>query len=141
VQPCGQSAISPGPHCNLNLRRAPFGRAQQQNLIEEATVFGLETTFGVPPGHTLRLVRTVRRGSDGEVWEQEHEEYDTAGRLVAVYESWPGGAPSLAGREGGGDGRGGYVKYSPDGRLLRRFYAAPRMVNKTVDRAATWARL
>ena len=42
--------------------------------------------FGVPAGHSLRLVRAAPRG--GEVWEWEHEEYDARGALVAVYESW-----------------------------------------------------
>jgi hypothetical protein len=71
------------------------------------------------------LVRAFRRGRGGDIWEWEHEEYDCAGRLVAVYESWSCGAPSPAGREGGIDGQGGFVKYAPDGRLLRRSNIAP----------------
>ncbi len=85
----------------------------------------VEQAFGVPAEHSLRLVRAVRRSGPREVWEREHEEYDAAGRLVAVYESWSEGAASPAGREGGADGQGGYVKYSPDGRLLRRANGAP----------------
>ena len=82
--------------------------------------------FGVPAGHALLLVRTLRRGARGKIQEWEHEEYDRAGSLVAVYESWASGLVSPAGREGGADGRGGYVKYALDGRILRRSKAAPR---------------
>jgi hypothetical protein len=73
-----------------------------------------EEAFGLPAGHTLRLVRTARRG---DVWEWEHEEYDGRGALVAVYESWSRGATSPAGGRGAG---GGFVKYSPHGWVLRR---------------------
>ncbi len=44
-----------------------------------------EEAFGVPAGHSLRLVRAAPRGGDVREW--EHEEYDRDGRLVAVYES------------------------------------------------------
>jgi hypothetical protein len=88
-------------------------------------VSAFEEAFGVPAGHVLRLVRIVRRGLGADVWEREHEEYDREGRLVAVYESWSCGGPSPAGREGGAGGRGGFVKYAPDGRILRRCDAAP----------------
>ena len=81
-----------------------------------------EEAFGVPAGHSLRLVRTAPRGSDA--WEWEHEEYDRAGKLVAVYESWSrGAASSPAGGRGAGDG---FVKYSPNGWVLRRSEAAAR---------------
>lgn len=77
----------------------------------------IEEAFGVPAGHTLRLVRAARRG--GETWEWEHEERDRDGRLVAVFESWSrgGAAPPAAGQDGGA---GGFVKYSPSGWVLRR---------------------
>ena len=78
----------------------------------------IEKAFGVPAGHSLRLVRAARRG--GGMWEWEHEERDRDGRLVAVFESWsPRGddAPPAAGRDGG---EGGFVKYSPSGWVLRR---------------------
>ena len=81
-----------------------------------------EEAFGVPAGHTLRLVRAARRG--GGMWEREHEERDGDGRLVAVFESWSrGDAPFAAGRDGGA---GGFVKYSPSGWVLRRSGADAR---------------
>ncbi len=81
-----------------------------------------EEAFGVPAGHALRLVRAARLG--GEVWEWEHEEYDARGALVAVYESWSrGGAPPAGGQGGVG---GGFVKYSPQGWVLRRSGAEAR---------------
>ncbi len=46
----------------------------------------MEKAFGVPAGHSLRLVRAARRG--GGMWEREHEERDRDSRLVAVFESW-----------------------------------------------------
>ncbi len=79
-----------------------------------------EKAFGVPAGHSLRLVHTAPRG---EVWEWEHEEYDARGALVAVFESWSRGAASPA----EGQGReGGFVKYSPNGWVLRRSGADAR---------------
>ena len=84
----------------------------------------IEQAFGVPAGHTLRLVRAARRG--GGMWEWEHEERDDNGRLVAVFESWsPRGAaaPPAAGRDGDA---GGFVKYSPSGWVLRRSGADAR---------------
>ena len=81
-----------------------------------------EEVFGVPAGHTLRLVRAARRG--GDMWEREHEERDRDGRLVAVFESWSrGAAPPEAGRDGDA---GGFVKYSPSGWVLRRSGADAR---------------
>ena len=80
---------------------------------------GSEEAFGVPAGHSLRLVRAAPRG--GDAWEWEHEERDRDGRLVAVYASWSpprGAAPPAWGR--GGAGSGGFVKYSPHGWVLRR---------------------
>jgi hypothetical protein len=94
----------------------------------------VEQAFGVPAEHSLRLVRALRRSGPREVWEREHEEYDAAGRLVAVYESWSEGAASPAGREGGADGYGGYVKYSPDGRLMHRFTYAPTRTKPSFQR-------
>ena len=84
-----------------------------------------EMVFGVPMGHSLRLVRRIQRRAGSADWEQEHEEYDRHGRLVAICENWSCGAASPAGREGGASGRGGYVKYAPDGRVLRRCDAGP----------------
>ena len=84
-----------------------------------------EQAFGVPVGHSLRLVRAAPRGR-GEVWEWEHEERDRDGRLVAVFESWSrggGDAPPAAGQDGGA---GGFVKYSPSGWVLRRSGADAR---------------
>ena len=79
-----------------------------------------EEAFGVPGGHSLRLVRTALRGSDVRKW--EHEEYDRNGRLVAVYESWSCGDALPAGGRGGG----GFVKYSPNGWVLGRSKADTR---------------
>ena len=79
-----------------------------------------EEAFGVPGGHSLRLVRTALRGSDVREW--EHEEYDARGALVAVYESWSCGDALPAGGRGGG----GFVKYSPNGWVLRRSKADAR---------------
>ena len=81
----------------------------------------MEKAFGVPAGHSLRLVRAARRG--GETWEWEHEERDRDGRLVALYESWSRGAAPPAGGQGGGSG---FVKYSPHGWVLRRSGADAR---------------
>ena len=81
----------------------------------------IEEAFGVPAGHTLRLVRAARRG--GGMWEWEHEERDDHGRLVAVFESWSRGAASPAGAHSGGSG---FVKYSPHGWVLRRSDANAR---------------
>ena len=82
----------------------------------------IEEAFGVPAGHTLRLVRAARRG--GELWEWEHEERDRDGRLVAVFESWSrGDSLPAAGQDGGA---GGFVKYSPSGWVLRRSEADAR---------------
>ena len=83
----------------------------------------IEQAFGVPAGHSLRLVRAARRG--GETWEWEHEERDRDGRPVAVYESWSRGdyAPPAAGQDGGA---GGFVKYSPSGWVQRRSGADAR---------------
>ena len=79
-------------------------------------MLAFERAFGVPAGHSLRLVRAAPRG--GEVWEWEHEEYDARGALVAVFESWSRGAAPPTGGQGGGGG--GFVKYSPQGWVLRR---------------------
>jgi hypothetical protein len=79
---------------------------------------GFEDAFGVPAGHSLRLVRSASRGHVGrgragaEVRWWEHEEYDEHGRLVAVYESW------TQERDGGGGGGLAFVKYSPYGWVL-----------------------
>ena len=80
-----------------------------------------EEAFGVPAGHSLRLVRAAPRGGDVREW--EHEEQDARGALVAVYESWSRGADPP--EEGLGAG-GGFVKYSPHGWVLRRSMADAR---------------
>ena len=77
--------------------------------------------FGVPAGHSLRLVRIAQRS---EVLEWEHEEYDARGAFVAVYESWSRAAAPPAGSQ---DGHlGGFVKYSPNGWVLRQSDAYAR---------------
>ena len=82
----------------------------------------IEQAFGVPAGHSLRLVRAAPRSGKAREW--EHEERDRDGRLVAVFESWSrGAAPPAAGQDGGA---GGFVKYSPSGWVLRRSEAAAR---------------
>ena len=83
----------------------------------------MEKAFGVPAGHSLRLVRAAPRSGKAREW--EHEERDRDGRLVAVFESWSprGGAPPAAGQDGGA---GGFVKYSPQGWVLRRSEADAR---------------
>jgi hypothetical protein len=90
-----------------------------------------EKAFGLPAGHSLRLVRTALRG---DVWEWEHEEYDARGALVAVYESWSRGAASPAGGEGNG---GGFVKYSPNGWVLRRSDAGRRRTRACGEKVAS----
>jgi hypothetical protein len=92
-------------------------------------VFAFEEAFGVPAGHTLREVDSAPLARPGMAggWRWEHEEYDARGALVAVYESWACGgggdaAPPRSGR------RGGFVKYSPHGWVLRRSDAPPRGV-------------
>jgi len=92
-------------------------------------VFAFEEAFGVPAGHTLREVASAplpRPGMAGG-WRWEHEEYDARGALVAVYESWAhgGGGEPAPPRSGH---RGGLVKYSPHGWVLRRSAVPPRVV-------------
>ena len=80
----------------------------EQHEERAAIVWTFEEIFDVPVGHSLRLVPSgpeVRAGKGPRRW--EHEEYDTNGRLVAVYESWP--------REGACPA---FVKYSPHGWVL-----------------------
>ncbi len=79
-------------------------------------MFEFETAFGVPEGHSLRLAVPgpgVAAGSRAGRW--EHEEYDSDGKLVAIYESWL--------RAGGGLG---FVKYSPHGWVLSISGRSPR---------------
>jgi hypothetical protein len=83
-------------------------------------VSAFEEAFGLPAGHSLRLVHTALRG---EVRKWEHEEQDARGALVAIYESWSRGANPP--EEGLGAG-GGFVKYSPHGWVLRRSMADAR---------------
>jgi hypothetical protein len=73
-----------------------------------------ERTFSVPIGHSLRLVRTGAAAGGAPIW--EHEERDTDGRLVAIYESWPQAAGGLA-----------FVKYSPHGWVLSISGRSPRL--------------
>jgi hypothetical protein len=111
-------------------------------------VSAFEEAFDLPAGHSLRLVRTARRG---EVSEWEHEEHDACGVLVAVYESWSRSTARPAGSQGGD--LGGFVKYSPNGWVLRRSDAGrrtrfgsgevrspmnePRTFRETVERRST----
>jgi len=98
-------------------------------------VSAFEEAFGVPAGHALRLVRAARLR--GEVWEWEHEEYDARGALVAVYESWScGGGEAVPPRSGH---RGGFVKYSPHGWVLRRSDTPPRVAAGRADGGAAVA--
>ena len=75
-----------------------------------------ETAFGVPAGHSLRLVRTAQSNMDRTARGWEHEEYDGDGILVAVYESWV--------REDGGLA---YIKYSPFGWVLSLSGRSPHL--------------
>ena len=87
-----------------------------------------EDAFGVPAGHSVRLVGTVLRGRM-LVW--KHEEYDARGALVAVYESWSrGSARTTRGQE---SGLGGFVKYSPNGWVLQRSDAGARIGTRDAD--------
>ena len=79
-------------------------------------MLAFEAVFGVPPEHSLRLVRAAPRGGASEAREWEHEEYDSDGRLVAVYESWVRGDGDLA-----------YVQYSPFGWMLSISGRSPRL--------------
>jgi hypothetical protein len=77
-------------------------------------VSDFKKTFGVSIGHSLRLVRTGAAAGRAPIW--EHEERDTDGRLVAIYESWPRAAGDLA-----------FVKYSPHGWVLSTSGRSPRL--------------
>ena len=92
-------------------------------------MFAFEEAFGVPAGHTLREVASAPLARPGMAggWRWEHEEYDVRGALVAVYESWAygGGGEPAPPRSGH---RGGFVKYSPHGWVLRRSDVPPRVV-------------
>ena len=92
-----------------------------------------ERVFGVPEGHRLRRAGVPRGpgradggpGADGPgPW--EHEEYDAAGRLVAVYESRRGPDGALA-----------YVKYSPHGWVLSVSGRSPRLPGPPPTRRPT----
>ena len=75
-----------------------------------------EDIFDVPAEHSLQLVTgapEVRAGRGVQRW--EHEEYDSDGRLVAVYESWRREGASLT-----------FVKYSPHGWVLSISGRSPR---------------
>jgi hypothetical protein len=106
-------------------RQVAVIRFVEQQAHDTSMRRAFEVTFNVPTAHRLRLVRTLRRAEDGEICEWEHEEYDASGKLVAVFESWPSGHSSPAGRQGGRRGRGGFVKYAPNGEILRRSEDAP----------------
>ena len=92
-------------------------------------MFAFEEAFGVPAGHTLREVASVPLARPGMAggWRWEHEEYDARGALVAVYESWARGGGGETALSRSGD-RGGFVKYSPHGWVLRRSGSPPRVV-------------
>ena len=98
-----------------------------------------EEAFGLPAGHSLRLVRAAPRG--GDAWEWEHEERDARGALVAVYESWSrGAAPPVRVRGGSGRGGGGFVKYSPHGWVLSLSGRSPRLPGKPPPRRPPYPR-
>ncbi len=83
-------------------------------LSEEA--FDFKRCFGVPAEHALRqsdLPLATRGLLAPRRW--EHEEYDSDGNLVAVYESWVRNGDSL-----------GFVKYSPFGWVLSISGQSPR---------------
>lgn len=92
-----------------------------------------ERVFGVPEGHSLRRAGVPPRGErgdsprgdpgDGGPGPWEHEEYDAAGRLVAVYESRRGPDGALA-----------YVKYSPHGWVLSLSGRSPRLPGRPPPR-------
>jgi len=67
-------------------------------------VWGFEKLFGIPAGHTLRQVEPPE-SRESTRW--EHEEYDSEGKLVAVYESWLRDKDALS-----------FVKFSPNGWVL-----------------------
>jgi hypothetical protein len=102
-------------------------------------VFAFEEAFGVPAGHTLREVASAPLARPGMAggWRWEHEEYDARGALVAVYESWScGGGEAVPPRNGR---RGGVVKYSPHGWVLRRSDTPPRVAAGPADGGAAVA--
>ena len=100
-------------------------------------MFAFEEVFGVPAGHTLRAVASapLARPNMAGGWRWEHEEYDARGVLVAVYESWAcGGGGEVAPPRSGH--RGGFVKYSPQGWVLRRSDSPPLVVAGRADEGA-----
>jgi hypothetical protein len=67
-----------------------------------------QTIFGVPPRHSLVLLRHVPASDAHPREEWRHEQRDEAGRLVARYESV----------EEAGARRSRFRKLDPDGRLV-----------------------
>src|SRR5918993_4586048 len=65
--------------------RPPEAPPTRRPACRGGTMPTIEKAFGVPAGHSLRLVRATPCGVARE-W--EHEERDRDGRLVALYESW-----------------------------------------------------
>ena len=103
-------------------------------------MFAFEEAFAVPAGHTLREVDSAPLARPGMAggWRWEHEEYDARGALVAVYESWSCGGEAAP---PGSGHRGGFVKYSPHGWVLRRSAVPPRGVaGRAGEGAVTSAR-
>ena len=72
---------------------------------------GFEATFAIPAEHRLELVRSRARGGlvRAEYW--RHEEFDTDGALVAVYESFSEADPAS------GTVNSGWRRYDPQGVL------------------------
>ena len=94
--------------------------------MDTETQLAFETIFGIPRGHVLRQVRCApRRGSGGECWEWEHEEYDAHGTLVAVYESLTRSRTAPPARRA--DDAAAFVKYSPWGWVLHRSGPRPAL--------------
>jgi hypothetical protein len=71
--------------------------------------------FGVPAGHTLKEVRR-HLGNYDDDW--KHEEHDSAGRLVARYESWDHMPPREQRHQG-------WRKYDAAGNLLEEHEDLP----------------
>ena len=74
-------------------------------------VVNFEAFFRIPPTHRLLVVRSRSRGGLVSAVYWEHEEYDTAGQLIARYKSFEEISPA-------GVQQCGWCKYDGHGRLL-----------------------
>jgi hypothetical protein len=87
-------------------------------IVEGAAGFVMATfeqIFKIKEGHTLKEVR-AHHGNYDDDW--KHEERDAQGELVARYESWDYMAPRQPHILG-------WLKFSPDGRLLEEHDELP----------------